>query len=226
MKFGLILLIIIIIILIWGIGAYNGFIKMKNRIEEAFATMDVYLKKRWDLVPNLVNTVKAYAAHESQTFEKITKLRTRNYDAMSPNEKIEANQALGASLGSIVATAEAYPELKANENFMTLMKQLNDFEEDIANSRKYYNGCVRQMNTSVESFPTNIIANTFHFEKYKMYEVDDAAERENVVVDFAPGEGPQTVAAGEAAAAAPKADEPPAPPAEPVAETFPPQDTE
>ncbi|MCR5033861.1 MAG: LemA family protein [Clostridia bacterium] len=218
MKFGLILLIIIIIVLIWGIGAYNGFIRKKNRIEEAFATMDVYLKKRWDLVPNLVNTVKAYAAHESATFEKITKLRTRNYDAMSQNEKIEANQALGASLGSIVATAEAYPELKANENFRDLMKQLNGLEEDIANSRKYYNGCVREMNTSVESFPSNIIANSFHFEKYKMYEVDDAAERENVVVDFAPGEGPQTVAAGEAAAAAPKADEAP--------QTFPPQDTE
>ena len=218
MKFGLILLIIIIIVLIWGIGAYNGFIRKKNRIEEAFATMDVYLKKRWDLVPNLVNTVKAYAAHESATFEKITKLRTRNYDTMSQNEKIEANQALGASLGSIVATAEAYPELKANENFRDLMKQLNGLEEDIANSRKYYNGCVREMNTSVESFPSNIIANSFHFEKYKMYEVDDAAERENVVVDFAPGEGPQTVAAGEAAAAAPKADEAP--------QTFPPQDTE
>lgn len=188
MKFGLILLIIIIIILIWGIGAYNGFIRKKNSIEEAFATMDVYLKKRWDLVPNLVNTVKAYAAHESETFEKITKLRTRNYDAMSPDEKIDANKALGSSLGTIVATAEAYPELKANENFMTLMKQLNEFEEDIANSRKYYNGCVKQMNTSVESFPSNIIANAFNFGKYKMYEVDDAAERENVVVDFAPGE--------------------------------------
>ena len=184
MTLGIIIVIIIIILLIWGIGAYNKFIKMKNRIEEAFATMDVYLKKRWDLVPNLVNTVQAYAQHESSTFEKITKLRTRSYDAMSPNEKIEANQALGASLGSIVATAEAYPELKANENFMTLMKQLNEFEDDIANSRKYYNGCVREMNTAVESFPTNLIANQFHFEKYNMYEVDDVRERENVKVDF------------------------------------------
>ena len=186
MKFGLIILIIIIIIVIWGIGAYNGFIRMKNRIEEAFATMDVYLKKRWDLVPNLVNTVKAYAKHESDTFEKITSLRTRNYDAMSASEKIEANQALGGALGTIVATAEAYPELKANENFRDLMKQLEGLEDDIANSRKYYNGCVKQMNTSVESFPSNIIANAFHFEKYKMYEVDDAAEREAIAVDFDP----------------------------------------
>ena len=184
MKFGLIILIIIIILIIWGIGAYNGFIKKKNRIEEAFATMDVYLKKRWDLIPNLVNTVKGYAKHESETFEKITSLRTRNYDAMSPNEKIEANQAMGGALGTIVATAEAYPELKANENFRDLMKQLEGLEDDIANSRKYYNGCVREMNTAVESFPTNFIANAFHFEKYKMYEVDDTKERENVVVDF------------------------------------------
>jgi LemA protein len=184
MILGIIIIVIVIILLIWGIGAYNGFIKMKNRIEEAFATMDVYLKKRWDLVPNLVNTVKAYAQHESSTFEKITAMRTKHYDSMSPNEKIEANQALGSSLGTIIATAEAYPDLKANENFRDLMRQLNSLEDDIANSRKYYNGCVRQMNTSVESFPTNFIANAFHFEKYKMYEVDSAAERENVVVDF------------------------------------------
>ena len=140
MKLGLIILIIIIILVIWGIGAYNGFIKKKNRIEEAFATMDVYLKKRWDLIPNLVNTVKAYAKHESDTFEKITALRTKSYDAMSPNEKIEANKALGSSLGTIIATAEAYPELKANENFRDLMRQLEGLEDDIANSRKYYNG--------------------------------------------------------------------------------------
>ena len=207
MTLGLIILIIVIILVIWGIGAYNGFIRKKNRIEEAFATMDVYLKKRWDLVPNLVNTVKAYAQHESSTFEKITSLRTRNYDAMSPNEKIEANKALGASLGTIVATAEAYPELKANDNFMKLMNQLNEFEDDIANSRKYYNGCVREMNTAVESFPTNFIANTFHFEKYKMYEVDDASERENVKVDF------------DTYSAAPKVDmAAPEAPAEPVVE--------
>lgn len=223
MKFGLVLLIIIIILAIWVVAAYNGFIKMKNRIEEAFATMDVYLKKRWDLVPNLVNTVQAYAKHESSTFEKITSLRTRNYDAMSPNEKIEANQALGGALGTIVATAEAYPELKANENFMKLMGQLNEFEEDIANSRKYYNGCVRQMNTSVESFPSNIIANLFHFGKYKMYEVDDVKERENVVVNFDPEDGPK-LAGDEPAAAAPKVE--PEAPAAPVDDVPPAPETD
>ena len=221
-KKGIIIIAVIAaVVLLLGISLIstnNNLVSMETKVDAAFANIDTNLQRRADLIPNLVNTVKAYAAHESATFEKITKLRTRNYDAMSQNEKIEANQALGASLGSIVATAEAYPELKANENFRDLMKQLNGLEEDIANSRKYYNGCVREMNTSVESFPSNIIANSFHFEKYKMYEVDDAAERENVVVDFAPDEGPQTVAAGEAAAAAPKADEAP--------QTFPPQDTE
>ena len=202
----IIIVIIILILLFWCIGAYNGFVKKKNQIEEAFATMDVYLKKRWDLVPNLVNTVKGYAQHESSIFEKIAALRSRSYDSMSNNEKIDANQALGASLGTLIATAEAYPELKANENFLQLQRQLNELEDDIANSRKYYNGCVRQMNTAVESFPSNIIANMFHFEKYKMYEVEDVRERENVVVDF--GTEPAPVTPAEPAPAAPAAEAP------------------
>ena len=199
----IVILAILVILAIWFISAYNSFIKMKNKIEEAFATMDVYLKKRWDLIPNLVNTVKGYAEHEKSTFEKIAALRSRNYDSMSPNEKVDANQQMSGFLGNLIATAEAYPELKANENFMDLQKQLNNIENEIADSRKYYNGCVRQMNTAVESFPSNIIANIFHFEKYRMYEVDDAKEREAVVVDF-----------GTAAPAAPA----PAAPAEPAPE--------
>lgn len=201
---GIIIIVVIIVILgIWFISAYNKFIKMKNKIEEAFATMDVYLKKRWDLVPNLVNTVKAYAQHEKSTFESIAALRSRNYDSMSANEKVEANGLMGGLLGRLIATAEAYPELKANENFLDLQRKLNEFEDDIANSRKYYNGCVRQMNTAVESFPSNIIAGIFHFERYKMYEVDDARERENVNVDFGDMAAP-TPAAQAAAPAAPE----------------------
>lgn len=210
MIIGIIIIVIILILAGWLISAYNNFVKMKNKIEEAFATMDVYLKKRWDLVPNLVATVQGYATHEKETFEHLAALRSRNYDSMSPNEKIEANQALGASLGTLIATAEAYPELKANENFLQLQNQLNQLEDDIANSRKYYNGCVRQMNTAVESFPSNIIANIFHFDKYKMYEVDDPKERQNVVVDFG-NAAPQPVAPNAPASAAPVA------PAEPVA---------
>ena len=184
MIIGIIIAVVVVILAFWLISAYNNFIKMKNKIEEAFATMDVYLKKRWDLVPNLVNTVKGYAEHEKSTFDAITKLRSKSYDSMSANEKVETNQALGGMLGTLIATAEAYPELKANQNFLELQKNLNELENDIADSRKYYNGCVRQMNTAVESFPSNIIAGMFHFEKYRMYEVDDASERQNVVVDF------------------------------------------
>ena len=184
MIIGIIIVVILIIFALWLVKAYNNFVKMKNKIEEAFATMDVYLKKRWDLVPNLVNTVKGYAAHEKETFEKIAGLRARSYESMSGNEKIEANQMMGSALSRLIATAEAYPELKANANFMDLQRQLTSIEDEIANSRKYYNGCVRQMNTSVESFPSNIIAVMFHFEKYKMYQVDDTAQRQNVTVDF------------------------------------------
>ena len=184
MIIGIIIAVVVVILAFWLISAYNNFVKMKNKIEEAFATMDVYLKKRWDLVPNLVNTVKGYAEHEKSTFDAITKLRSKSYDSMSANEKVETNQALGGMLGTLIATAEAYPELKANQNFLELQKNLNELENDIADSRKYYNGCVRQMNTAVEYFPSNIIAGMFHFEKYRMYEVDDASERQNVVVDF------------------------------------------
>lgn len=184
MIIGIIIAVVVVILAFWLISAYNNFVKMKNKIEEAFATMDVYLKKRWDLVPNLVNTVKGYAEHEKSTFDAITKLRSKSYDSMSANEKVETNQALGGMLGTLIATAEAYPELKANQNFLELQRNLNELENDIADSRKYYNGCVRQMNTAVESFPSNIIAGMFHFEKYRMYEVDDASERQNVVVDF------------------------------------------
>lgn len=184
MIIGIIIAVVVVILAFWLISAYNNFVKMKNKIEEAFATMDVYLKKRWDLVPNLVNTVKGYAEHEKSTFDAITKLRSKSYDSMSANEKVETNQALGGMLGTLIATAEAYPELKANQNFLELQKNLNELENDIADSRKYYNGCVRQMNTAVESFPSNIIAGMFHFEKYRMYEVDDASERQKVVVDF------------------------------------------
>lgn len=184
MKIAIIILAIIVILAIWFIGAYNGFIKLKNKIEEAFSTMDVYLKKRWDLVPNLVNAVKGYAKHEQETLAKVTEMRTKSYESMTANEKVEAGMNLSSALSKLIATAEAYPDLKANENFVNLQNQLNQIENDIANSRKYYNGCVRQMNTKVESFPSNIIAGMFHFEKFKMYEVEEAGERENVKVEF------------------------------------------
>jgi len=186
---GLVIIIILIIVLgivviLYGIGTYNGFIKMRNKIDEAFATMDVYLKKRWDLVPNLVNTVKGYAEHEKSTLEMVTAMRKQSYDNMTQEEKIAANKDLSAGLGRLIATAEAYPDLKANDQFLQLSKQLNDIETDIAQSRKYFNACVREMNTKVDTFPSNIIAGLFHFKKRGMFEVDDDSERENVKIEF------------------------------------------
>ena len=184
MKVLIVFIIIGILLVLYAITGYNSFIKMRNKIDEAFATMDVYLKKRWDLIPNLVNTVKGYAEHEKATLESVTSMRKQSYEAMSQEEKIAANKELGAGLGRLIATAEAYPDLKADQQFLQLSRQLNDIENDIANSRKYYNATVRELNTKVESFPSNIIATIFHFGKRPMFEVASAAERENVKVDF------------------------------------------
>ena len=147
---------IVVILLIAIFVTYNSFVKLNNKVKEAFATMDVYLKKRWDLIPNIVETVKGYAKHEKETLEEVIKLRNGAYDNMSDNEKIKANQQLSNGINKIMALAEAYPELKANENFKDLSSQLTKIEDEIANSRKYYNGIVREFNDKVEMFPSNI----------------------------------------------------------------------
>ena len=145
--------------------------------------MDVYLKKRWDLIPNLVETVKGYASHEKDTLKEIVELRNSSYDNMSDDEKIKKNEQISNGITKIMALAEAYPELKANENFRDLSNQLTKVEEDIANSRKYYNGVVRMFNNKVEMFPSNIFANLFGFKSKAMFEAS-ANERENVKVQF------------------------------------------
>ena len=164
MSIGLIVVIVIVAILvIWFIAMYNGFVKIKNRVDEAFATIDVYLKKRYDLIPNLVETVKGYAAHESGTLEKVVQARNMAQSAGSDQEKIAADNMLSGTLKSLFAVAEGYPDLKANTNFIDLQNQLKTIEEDIANARKYYNAVVREFNTKREVFPSNIIAGMFGF---------------------------------------------------------------
>lgn len=175
---------IIAIVVVWLITGYNAFIKMRNMVEEAFATMDVYLKKRYDLIPNLVETVKGYASHEAGTFEKVVQARNFAQSASTVEDKIAGENMLTGTLKSLFAIAEAYPDLKANTNFMDLQKQLQKVEEDIANARKYYNAVVREFNTQVESFPSNLIAGVFKFVRKPMFEVDETAERENVKVQF------------------------------------------
>ena len=174
---------IVVVILLFVLSTYNGFVTLNNKVEEAFATMDVYLKKRWDLIPNIVETVKGYAKHEKDTLKEVINLRNGAYDKMSNEEKVEANQKISQGISKIMALAEAYPDLKANENFNDLSNELSKIEEDIANSRKYYNATVRQFNTKAQMFPTNIVANMFNFKSKKMFEATEN-ERENVKVEF------------------------------------------
>jgi len=180
----LIIIGLIVIIGLWLVISRNSFVSIKNQVEEAFSTMDVYLKKRYDLIPNLVETVKGYATHESETFTKVTAARTAAMNATSIDEKIANENALSGTLKSLFAVAEAYPQLQANTNFLDLQQQLKSLEDEIANSRKYYNAVVRTMNTKVESFPSNLIASMFGFKKQPFFEVGSAEERENVQVKF------------------------------------------
>ncbi len=175
---------IVLILIIWIIASYNGFVKLKNSIEEAFSTMDVYLKKRYDLIPNLVETVKGYASHEKETLERVIAARNMAASATTMEGRIEGENQLQGVLKSLFALAEAYPDLKANTNFLELQGELRRMEEEIANSRKYYNAIVKTYNTKREMFPSSIIAGLFHFDKKPLFEVGSEQERENVKVQF------------------------------------------
>ena len=174
---------VVVLILVYVLTTDNSLVRLRTHVEEGFSTMDVYLKKRWDLIPNLVETVKGYAKHESETLEQVVKLRGASYDSMDTNQKVDVNNQLTAGITKLLAVAENYPDLKANENFKELTAQLSKIEDDIANSRKYYNGTVKQMNNKVQMFPSNIIAGMFGFKTSKMFEAQEA-ERENVKVQF------------------------------------------
>lgn len=176
--------VIVLIIVIWYITAYNNFIKMKNNIEEAFATIDVYLKKRFDLIPNLVETVKGYAAHEKETLQNVIAARNNVANSGSIEERLENENALTNTLRSLFAVSEAYPNLKADTSFLNLQAQLQQAETDLANARKFYNANVKMFNTKLLTFPTNLIAGQFKFEKQPMFETSNQAERENVQVKF------------------------------------------
>lgn len=184
MPIIIIIIAIIAVLAIWIIEMYNGFVRAKNNCEEGYSTMDVYLKKRYDLVPNLVETVKGYAKHESETFEKIVQARSMIGNASTVEERAEGENQLTGALKTLFAVAEAYPELKANTNFMDLQSQLQTLEGEIAESRKYYNATVKTYNNKVEMFPTNVMATMFHFERKPMFEVNSAEERQNVKVQF------------------------------------------
>lgn len=176
-----IIIIIILLLVIYIFSLYNGIIKLNNKVKEAFATMDVYLKKRWDLIPSLVETVKGYAKHEKDTFKEVVELRNKKYDSMSDEEKLSSNEIVTKKLSNIIALSEDYPELKANENFLDLSKKLTEVEDEIAESRKYYNACIRMFNNKIEVFPNNIFAKLLNYKSKKMFEASDE-EKQNVKV--------------------------------------------
>ncbi len=178
-----IILGIIVIIFIYILIIYNSFINSRNLVKEAFSTMDIYLKKRWDIIPNLVEVVKGYSDYEKETLIQITSLRNASYDELSMDNKIDINEKISKYLYNILAVSENYPELKANEMFSKLADNLVKIEDEIANSRKYYNGTVRIFNNKIQMFPNNIIAHIFKFKEYKMFEAE-AGEKNNIGVNF------------------------------------------
>jgi len=180
---GMILLVVFVVIVVWAVLAYNGLVTLKNRTDEAWSDIDVQLKRRHDLIPNLINTVKGYAAHEKEVFEKVTEARTAAMGAQTPAQKEQTENALSGTLKSLFAVAEAYPDLKANQNFLELQRELTDTEDKIQASRRFYNGNVRDFNIKIEVFPTNIIANMLHFVKRDFFAAEES-EKENVNVQF------------------------------------------
>ncbi|HEV7449449.1 MAG TPA: LemA family protein [Candidatus Paceibacterota bacterium] len=186
MTIGYIVLGLLVLAAVWAIAAYNRFVRMVMRAKEAWADIDVQLKRRYDLIPNLVETVKGYAAHEKTAFENVTAARARAMDAGGVEDKAKAENMLSGALKSLFAVAEAYPDLKANANFLELQRQLTDTEDKIQAARRFYNGNVRDLNTSIQSFPGNVIAQMFRFEPREFFELGeaDAAAKEPVKVSF------------------------------------------
>jgi LemA protein len=182
-MFGIILLILLVVIAVFLISIYNGLVQLRVRCDSAWSDIDVQLKRRHDLIPNLVETVKGYAAHEKGTFENIAKFRSQAMQATTPEGKAEAENQLTGALKSLFAVAENYPELKASEQFTQLQGSLSQTEDSIQNARRYYNAVVRDLNTKIQSFPSNILASMFGFQPRQFFETTEA-DREPVAVKF------------------------------------------
>ncbi len=175
--------VIPIVLAIWAIWTYNGLIRLRLRVKEAWSDIEVQLKRRYDLIPNLMETVKGYMSHEKQVFERVTEARTRAIGAHDAHAKAGAENALTSTLKTLFAVAENYPELKANTNFLELQRELSDTENKIQAARRFYNTNVVELNAKVESFPSNIVASVFNFRKEEFFDADETTE-EPVKVDF------------------------------------------
>ena len=173
-----------VILIMWFFGTYNGLVRLKNIVKNAWAQIDVQLKRRYDLIPNLVNTVKGYAKHEKELFENVTKARANAIAAGSVGQQAQAENMLTGALRSIFAVAENYPELKANQNFLSLQEELSATENKISFARQHYNESVRAFNTRIQMVPNNIVAGMANFKQEEMFELEDQAQREAPKVDF------------------------------------------
>jgi LemA protein len=180
----IIIVAIVVVLILFLVGIYNGMVRARNRVDEAWSGIDVQLKRRHDLIPNLVETVKGYAAHEAGVFEAVTQARAAAMGAQGPAESAKAEGVLSSALGRLFAVAEAYPQLRATENFQQLQAELTNTEDQIAGARRIYNGNVQDYNTRIQTFPAAIVAGTFGFTKREFFEIDSPADREAPVVSF------------------------------------------
>lgn len=176
-------LVLVGILVLWVIALFNGLIKLRNRVDEAWSDIDVQLKRRYDLIPNLIETVKGYAKHEKEVLESVTEARTRAMGASDPKDQVEAENMLSDTLKSLFAVSENYPDLKANQNFLELQRELSDTENKIQASRRFYNGNVRDFNTKIQTFPNNVMAGILNFKERDFFEAGEE-EKKNVEVKF------------------------------------------
>ncbi len=176
--------IIVALIVVWIVFAYNSLIRTRNRVKEAWSDIEVQLKRRYDLIPNLIETVKGYAAHEKNVFEDVTQARTQAMGAQTKDEKAGAENQLSSTLKSLFAVAENYPDLKANQNFLALQEELSDTENKIQAARRFYNGMVMDLNNRIQVFPTNLMASAFGFKQEEFFQTENDAERNPVQVKF------------------------------------------
>lgn len=183
MKVLLVVIIVVVVLALWLVGIYNNLVRLRNNRENAFANIDVQLRQRYDLIPQLVASVKGYAAHEKEVFTKVTEARTAAMNAQSIGEKIDADNALTSALSGLKISLEAYPELKANENFLQLQNEIADIENKLSSVRRYFNSATREYNNAVQTFPSNIFAGMFGFHREPMYEI---SQEERPTLEKAP----------------------------------------
>jgi len=184
MVWLIVIIVLLVLLALFVVWLYNNLVRQRNRVDNAWAQIEVQLKRRWDLIPNLVETVKGYAAHERETFEAVTNARVAAQKAQGPAEAAQAEGILSQALGRLFAVAEAYPELRATENFQQLQAQLADTENKVAVSRQVYNDTVLTYHNAIQTFPGTLLAGPFGFTKREFFEVEDAAQREAPSVDF------------------------------------------